>query len=465
MIIGAVFFFAQLVLSPCVVEGVSGAVHCGTYRVWENRQAESGRQVPLAITVLDAVSQSRKADPLFVLQGGPGDAPSFNARFYDRAFNPIRQTRDIVLVDLRGTGQSNALTCPELSEPDASGVLDDNLLSVEAVRACRERLERIADLRQYTTEIAVDDLDEVRQALGYKQINLYGTSYGTRVAQVFMRRHPRSLRAVVMKGILPPSLAAPETHARAGENAWQKLVQRCKADDECMRNFPTPEDDLRNVFKQLESSPVFPFPLSNTRIKAFKVSPGLFAEAFRFFLYAPDASVRGLKLLHDVVHEGKPGIIENSFASRKLFSGDRLAAGFFLSVTCTEDIPYLPKDLAPLTANTFGGDYRLQQQIRACQVWPRALVSNLHRTPTKSDIPTLILSGELDAVTPPSGGEEVARGLRNGIHVVIKNNGHPIGNAEQCVGQMIDDFLERGSIKGLDTSCAAKIPPVPFRPE
>ena len=102
-----------------------------------------------------------------------------------------------MLVDLRGTGQSAALTCPELAKPDADGIFDPDLLSVPAVRACRARLEKTADLRLYTTEIAVDDLEEVRQALGYGPINLYGTSYGSRVAQVYMRRHPKSLRAVV----------------------------------------------------------------------------------------------------------------------------------------------------------------------------------------------------------------------------------------------------------------------------
>jgi pimeloyl-ACP methyl ester carboxylesterase len=463
MIAAVVMLTAQIALTPCQIKDVPGPARCGTHRVWENRATKRGRQIDLSVIVLEALGTPRKPDPLVFLQGGPGDAPSFNASFYNRVFANIRQTRDLVLIDLRGTGKSNALTCPELGQPDSSGVLDSDLLGVPALRACRERLEKHADLRHYNTEIAVDDLDEVREALGYKQINLYGTSYGTRVAQVYMRRHPSSLRTVTLKGIVPPSLASPATHARAGDEAWNRLVARCQTDEFCARNYPTVETDLRTVLKRLETLPEMPFlpvPNSPTRIR---VSPGLFAEAFRFFLYAPEASARAPALLRDIL-TNQPGLMENALSARRLFSGDRLAAGFFLSVSCTEDIPYLPKDITPLIHSTFGGDYRLRQQMQACTVWPRGEVSAHHREPTNSNIPTLLLSGEFDPITPPGGGEEVLRGLRNGVHVVIRNNGHPIGNAEQCIGRMMSAFIDNGSAARLNSSCALTIPTVPFEP-
>jgi len=215
---------AQVTLAPCAIEGVPGEPRCGTYHVWENRETRQGRQIDLSIIVLPATGPNRQPDPFFMLSGGPGDAPSFNARFFSRAFQEARRSRDLVLVDLRGTGRSGALTCPELAKPDATGIFDSDLLSVPAVKACRARLEKAADLRLYTTAIAVDDIDDVRQALGYQQINLYGTSYGSRVAQVYMQRHPEGLRAVAIKGIVPPSMASPESHARAGEAAWTTLV-------------------------------------------------------------------------------------------------------------------------------------------------------------------------------------------------------------------------------------------------
>jgi len=462
MFAAALFFFAQLLLAPCTIEGVSEPTHCGSYRVWENRATKQGREINLSVTVLNAATEARQPDPLFVLAGGPGDAPSFNANFFSRVFANTRQTRDVVLVDLRGTGKSNPLTCPELGQPDAQGRLDPDILSVNAVKTCRARLEKTNDLRQYTAEIAVEDLDEVRRALGYGKINLYGTSYGTRVAQVYMRRHPASLRSVTMKGVVPASMASPETHARAGQNAWEQLVSRCLKDDQCKQNFPTPDVYLQTILKRLESSPVLPLDRMRNGVKEMTVSTGLFAEAFRFYLYSPENEVRGLKFLKEVA-EGRPGLAEYVLSTRNLLATDRLAAGFFLSVSCAEDVPYLPKELRPLFSGTLGGDYRLRQQIDACSVWPKGEVSSQHRKPTRSNIPTLLISGEFDPVTPPSGGEEVLKGLTRGLHIVVRNNGHPIGSAEQCSGNMIGSFIERGSVADLDSSCAAKIPAIQFK--
>jgi pimeloyl-ACP methyl ester carboxylesterase len=461
MFAAAAFLAVQLLLTPCAIKDIPGSVRCGKHRVWENRTTRRGRQIELSIVVLDALKDNHRPDPLFVLSGGPGDAPSFNAAFFSRVFSTIRQQRDIVLVDLRGTGKSHNLACPELLKPDASGLVDDQILGIQAVRQCRARLEKTSDLRQYTTEIAVDDLDEVRRALGYAQINLYGTSYGTRVAQVYMRRHPSSLRAVALKGIVPPSLASPETHARGGEAAWQQLVERCHRDEQCARHYPTLDSDFRKILKALESSPVIPIDGSPSGMSKLRVSSQFFAEAFRFNLYSPELMSRVPSIVRTLSLD-MSSLFNEVWFGRVLLSSDRLAAGFFLSVSCTEDVPYLPRNLAPLVTNTFGGDYRLRQQINACTVWPRGKVSRQHRRPTKSSIPTLILSGEFDPVTPASGGEEVLRGLLNGRHVVIRNNGHPIGSAELCIGSMIAAFVDKGIAEGLDVSCAEKVPPVPF---
>jgi len=454
---------AQVALTPCHIDGAPGAARCGTHKVWENREAKSGRQIGLSIIVLEALESNKLPDPFFMLAGGPGDAPSFNAGFFSRAFGAIRKQRDIVLVDLRGTGKSAPLFCPELGKPRSDGIFDADLLSVPAVRVCRARLEKIADLRLYTTEIAVDDLDEVREALGYGPINLYGTSYGSRVAQVYMRRHPSGIRAVTMKGIVPPSMAMPEDHAKAGDHAWRSVVERCNKDAACRGMYPIVDVEFRELLKRLEKNPVMTLPASAQRPAAtITVSRGLFAEAFRNVLYTPEGSAQAPKLVHQLVNGDDRGIVETALAGRNLLGGDRLSAGFFLSVTCTEDIPFLSKDADGMTAGTFGGNYRLVQQRAACAEWPRGSVSAAHRQPVKSDIPALLLSGEFDPVTPPAGGEEVARYLSWGRHVVIRNNGHPIGNAESCIARMFGQFLERAVVGGLDVSCAAAIPAAPF---
>lgn len=455
-----------LAMAPCTLEGVTGHARCGTYAVREDRDAgsRSTRTIDLSVIVLDALEPAnRLPDPFFMLAGGPGDAPSFNARFFSRVFHDIRRKRDIVLVDLRGTGRSAALLCPELAAPGSDGIQDEHLLSVPAVRACRERLEQHRDLTKYTTEIAVDDLEEVRQRLGYGPINLYGTSYGSRVAQVYMRRYPHSIRAAAMKGIVPPSMAMPETHAGAGETALQTLFARCRKDSVCRETFPLMDVQLRELLKRLEANAVMTLPPGSQGFeKRIRVSRGLFAEAFRNVLYTPEGLAQAPKLIHQLLNGDDRGITETALSGRNALAGERLAAGFFLSVTCTEDIPYLSPYAEAMAAGTFGGTYRLDQQRAACRQWVRGAVSADHRKPTTSAIPTLLLSGELDPVTPPSGGEEVLRQLSTGRHVVIRNNGHPIGNAEPCIGMMIGQLLDRRSVEGIDQRCAAATPALPF---
>ncbi len=455
---------AQAWLSPCTIDQV-GPARCGTYEVWENREARRGRKIPLNVIVLPALSQPARPDPLVFLQGGPGDAPSFNARFYGGVFASIRQTRELVLIDLRGTGKSAALTCPELGQRDTAGAFDDQLLSPRAVRTCRARLEQRADLRQYTTAIAADDLDEVLEALGYAQVNFYGTSYGTRVAQSFMTRHPSRTRTVALKGVVPQSMAMPESHAREGEEAWQQLVSRCAEDADCAKAYPTMAADLESVLKRLEKEPpTLALPEAKARpLTRITVSRGLFAEAFRNVLYSPEAAAGAPKLVHRLARgQDEAGLAETALAGRTILGGDRLAAGFFLSVTCTEDVPFLPKDWAPLTNRTFGGDYRLRQQTNACADWPQGSTPPEHRQPVTSSIPTLLISGEFDPVTPPTGGDQVLRTLSRGRHVVVRNNGHPIGSAATCIGGMIAQLIDTGTVTAVQSACAETIPPVPF---
>ena len=279
------------------------------------RSAAQRRWSVLSVIVLSALEADKRPDPFFMLAGGPGDAPSFNARFFSRVFDDIRKKRDIVLVDLRGTGKSSPLFCPELGKPGSDGIFDADQLSVSAVRACRARLEKTTDLTQYTTEIAVDDLEEVRQRLGYGPINLYGTSYGSRVAQVYMRRYPNSIRAVAMKGIVPPSMAMPEAHASAGEAAWQALLARCRKDAACTDAYPLVAVEFRELLKRLEANPVMTLPASRQRAETrIRVSRGLFAEAFRNVLYTPDGLAQAPKLIHQLVNGDDRGVAETALS-------------------------------------------------------------------------------------------------------------------------------------------------------
>jgi len=453
----------QLALEPCMVEGIAGDVLCGHQRVWEDRDAKKGRQIELSVIVLRATESPREPDPLFVLAGGPGQAASQIARFSATLFSEIRRHRDIVLVDLRGTGRSHPLACPEIAEVPAGGVFDADWLPPVALKRCRERLEREANLALYTTEIAMADLDEVRAALGYEQINLYGTSYGSRAAQIYMRDFPQHARTVTLKAVVSPSLAMPATHAVDGERAWQRLVERCAADVTCRTRYPRLDDDFRSIIHALERKPaVVDAKTSDGRAVKVTLTRGLFGEAFRNALYSPAGAARAPAMVTTMARGDYSPIAETVLLTRTL-TGSEVSAGFFLSVTCTEDVPRIDVARADAAAaGTFGGNYRLQQQRRACDLWVSGRTPRQLGEPVRSQVPALLFSGDQDPVTPPSQGEAVVKYLPNGRHIVVSNNGHAFGSLQGCGEKLMAEFIATKSATQLDATCASSIPPVPF---
>jgi pimeloyl-ACP methyl ester carboxylesterase len=233
----------------CTIEGVPGEVRCGSYEVLEDRAARNGRSIRLKIVLLAAESK-REPDPLFILAGGPGQAATGNAKFFAETFAQVRRTRDIVLVDQRGTGGSSGLEC-DLYGTSTQGHLGD-LFPLESVRQCADQWHTRADLRFYTTEIAMADLDEVRGAMGYERINLFGTSYGARAAQVYMRQFPHRVRSVIMKGVTPITVPLTLPMARDAQHAWDLLCEDCAADPACNVAFPKLKSEFETVFARLE---------------------------------------------------------------------------------------------------------------------------------------------------------------------------------------------------------------------
>src|SRR5688572_3960416 len=188
----------SLELKTCQVRGIKGDAKCGTLEVFENRATRKGRKIPINVVVLPATGAKREPDALFYFAGGPGSAATEDAPGFVDILARIREHRDLVFVDQRGTGQSNPLNCNLFNPADPQSFFG-SFFPVDDVRKCREQLEPKADLTLYTTEIAMDDLDEVRAALGYEQINLYGASYGTRAALVYLRQHPKHVRTAMLQ--------------------------------------------------------------------------------------------------------------------------------------------------------------------------------------------------------------------------------------------------------------------------
>lgn len=448
---------------PCRVEGMRETVRCATHAVWEDRAAGRGRRIGLNIVILPALGPDRAPDPIFLLGGGPGEGIAAEAADQAENVATLRRRRDVVLVDQRGTGRSNPLACELYGPGNADPVkLSGRLFPDTEVRRCRERLEKVADLTLYTTPIAMDDLDDVRAWLGYDRIDLLGGSYGTRAAQVYMKRHGEHVRSAVLVGVAPLDEPLPIHHAYAGQRAVDLLFAECARDAACHAAFPDPGRELRAVMARVDRGVEVQVddPAAQRKV-AVRPSRGLVAEGVRYILYDDDGGE-----LPRIVHHAHEGdltpLIATSIAQRKRLSLG-LDDGMFLSVTCAEDIPFLdPAEVRRLTAGTLLGDYRVREQQQACALWPRAAIPADLRTPLRSDIPALLISGERDPVTPPEFGERVMKGLTHGLHVIVPHGGHGSGGGE-CLDGLIARFVDRGSAEGLDTSCIRVIGPPHFK--
>ncbi|MFL6195986.1 MAG: alpha/beta fold hydrolase, partial [Thermoanaerobaculia bacterium] len=229
---------------------------CGTHEVFENRAARTGRKIPLQIVVLPAAGPGPLPDPFVYFAGGPGEGSISEGLFIAEQLASLSQKRDVLLVDLRGTGKSGGLFCTELKGEDAvQGFLDD-FLPTGKIQACRDRLKKEVDLSWYTTDAAVDDVEEVRTALGYGPLNLMGTSYGTRAVLTYLRRHPRSVRTAALDGVLAPDARLPLGMARATQEALDGLIAECEGDPACRGAFPKLRQELDAVLRRVTAEPV-----------------------------------------------------------------------------------------------------------------------------------------------------------------------------------------------------------------
>ncbi|MFL6229537.1 MAG: alpha/beta hydrolase [Pyrinomonadaceae bacterium] len=452
-------------LKPCHVPGVDEELLCGKLPVFENRQRRAGRKIVLNVVVLPALEPGAREAPLFDLQGGPGLAATAQARWYATELKEYRRRRDVVLVDQRGTGASNPLDCDE----DASSRRLGEMYPVAYVRACRRKLERVADLTQYTTPAAMDDLDDVRAWLGYDRINLIGLSYGTRAALVYMRQHTERVRAAVLLGVAPTYSRLPMYHAPSAQRTMLLLLAECAADAACQGAYPRAREELGELLEKLGRRPArvkYVLPTSKREV-SITIRRDVFAEKLRSQMYDP----AGARRLPYVIHRAAVGDFAPflkmtvSDAPAPAASDFSIADGMYLSVTCAEDVPLIDlREAERVSRDTFFGDYRVRQQRRACRSWRRATLPAGYEQPVASNAPVLVLSGYMDPVTPPAWGAEVASHFPQGRNVVIRHHAHvPVGLSNiECLDRVTLDFLQRASVAGLDTSCLDGMLPPPF---
>jgi len=435
----------------------------GSLTVFENRRTKLGRTIDLNVIVVPALEQNGKKEPFFWLDGGPGVAATMTAALYASDLREYRRHRDVVLVDQRGTGKSNRLGAAPDPHPQRFVA---EMYPVDYVKNLRRTLEQHADLTQYTTPVAMDDLDDVRAWLGYAKINLCGLSYGTRAAMVYLRQHPQHVRSVILMGVAPTFMRIPLYFARDAERAMNLLLDECERDPVAAKAFPDLRQEWPGLLAHLEGRPARARYVSPDRIvdEMVSISRDVFAENIRFLLYDP-AAARRIPL---IIHEASRGNFGPFLAAAipvDRSAPDVVADGLYLSITAAEDTGRIdPAEVKGLTEGSLFGRYRVDQQMRASTLWPRASLPAGYELPVESDVPVLILTGFMDPVTPPAWGDEVARHLSRSRHVIIPHSGHiPFSLSHQEVlDKLILDFLDAGDATRLDTTGVDRMLPPPF---
>jgi pimeloyl-ACP methyl ester carboxylesterase len=420
----------ELPLDPCTVPGSAETVRCGRLSVPEDRAKPDGRRIDLRVIVIPAIKPDPAMAPLYDLAGGPGLPAAAAADFYLTMGQAYRQARDVVLVDQRGTGASAPLNCPELAGtgttyPDA------------AVRACRDRLAKQANLSRYTTADTVADLQAVRAALGHEKVDLFGISYGTRLALAWIAAEPDAVRSAVLVGTVTEDARPPLWHAKHAQDTLDAVFADCRTDAACAAAYP----NLSGAWVTLLARPDFDGTARERLRTSMVATPGLRSLPMR---------------ITQMAAAGPPPAAAPA--------GPSPADGLYLSVTCAEDVPWItPADRAAATGGTFVGTYRIDRQAAACSIWDVA-PRKVAYPQGASDVPVLFIAGERDYVTPVAWANAVASRFPRSRVISIPSLGHfPDGlSGMECIDTMVLAFAAKPDPKAVPIECVSSMRPGAF---
>jgi pimeloyl-ACP methyl ester carboxylesterase len=441
--------------TECRLPRLPVAAQCGTLEVPENRDAPHGRAITLTVAVLRANTLSPRPDPLFMLAGGPGQAATFLGPLAAQMIN-VRKDRDIILVDQRGTGRSSPLACRALRQDDALATALDIEIVPRAAECAKELAELGIDPAQYTTAAWVEDLDAVRAALGYAKINLWGGSYGTRVALEYLRRHPDHVRSAVLDGVAPPAMMVSFDVWPARDRAIDRVIESCEGSPACRSAHPDLATTLDSIRARLGTSGR-DVAVANPRTGATETLHITFdhvVAALQTLTYAPELAA----LIPEAIARVAAGDYGPLFAAALLVSGnltEQMNVALHYSVTCAEDAPRLASGRARSALEGARSQGLARRLLAVCDVWPHGSAPLDAMTPVNSDVPVLILSGALDPVTPPSNGAEVARTLTHSRHIVARGFGH-IVSSRACAPRLIASFLDDPTFASLPETCVER---------
>ncbi|HET6907299.1 MAG TPA: alpha/beta fold hydrolase [Rhodanobacteraceae bacterium] len=455
----------SLTLKPCELtqpgSAATTAAYCAPFEVPENRADPHSRKIRLKLAIVKSDAQVAAKDLVVYLAGGPGEAATQSYAQIAPAFAPLRRHHDILLLDQRGTGGSHPLDCPEAAR--AMQASSDQPFDARRVREqtarCLAEVDKTSDPRYYTTTDAVADLEAVRQALGDPTFDLVGISYGTRMAQQYARAHPDAVRSIVLDGVVPNQLILGEDFATNLERALKLQSDACVAAPACKAAFGDPFAAVHALHDKLRAQAAqatFPNP-KTFQPMAKPVTADTLASVVRLFSYNAETAA----LLPLTVAQAEKGDYTPLMGQAQILAGSldtAMNTGMQLSVICTEDADLLQP--RPQDAGTILGSEIVEAVKAECAVWPHGAPPTDFHAPFRSSIPTLLLSGERDPVTPPRYADEVLRGLSDARSLVAGGMGHSI-LVRGCVPKLVDQFVTDLQPKKLDAGCVRQIGPVP----
>ncbi|HLI19239.1 MAG TPA: alpha/beta fold hydrolase [Rhodanobacteraceae bacterium] len=459
--------FGRLTLTACELRQPNSAAttpaFCTKFPVPEDQADPKSRTIDLKLAILKSDSALPATDLVVYLAGGPGQSAIQTYPEVAPAFAPLRKHHDVLLLDQRGTGDSHPLKCPGLDK-QLKGLGDTQptiAQRVEWVGQCAQEIQKNADPRYYTTTDAIADLEAVREALGAPKLDLVGVSYGTRVAQHYASAHPDAVRSIVLDGVVPNQLALGETFAEALNHSLKLQAAACESTPTCKKAFGDWYATLHQLYAKLKAGPprqvTFADPSSYVPVTRTLTADTL-AGVARLFSYSTGTAA----LLPLAVNEAAHGNYAPLMGQSQLLTGDlseSIEGGVQMSVICTEDASLLKP--RPQDADLLLGNDLIDAFIAECKAWPHGPMPRGFHAPFESSIPTLLISGERDPVTPPAYAGEVLKGLSNGRSLVAKGLGHAESIDAGCMPDLVEQFIANLEPKRLDAQCLDKIGPIP----
>jgi pimeloyl-ACP methyl ester carboxylesterase len=442
------------------------AAECGELIVKENPADATSRDISVAILRLPAISPVVGTDPLFLIQGGPGGSSIEMANQLHGFFTDVRKNRDLIFVDQRGTGKSNFMGCETLDVADLNLPEAEQIQKQRALLAdCAEKYRSSAEF--YTTPYAVQDLEAVRLALGYKAINLWGGSYGTRVALEYARRYPAQTRSIILDGVAPVSIALPKFFARDAMNALRIVSDECLAQTDCAVEYGNIAQKAEDVLQRLtllhEAGETLEVEYEHPRNQVketLSLTPRTFSSLLFMSLYSRDLTVLLPRAISFAQQQDYRLLAALSALSGEQLTAMNIAEGMRYSVICNEDWPLVSAEDIEQSKPFLGFSF-VSEMKTVCDLWPKATLPEDYWQPVKSQVPALLLSGKQDPVTPEIWAQAVAEHLPNATLLTAAGGNHSI-SSEGCVPQLIAQFIAQASMQQVNSECVNHIKPLPL---